>query len=516
MLYYRINVNGIVTESDLVDLATSYISSPSICGDGNNIYVVYRESNENNVKVKYSTDGGANWNFLQAISPTISVSSIESVYSKNKLHIVYELNGDIYRRYFDFGIPTPSWSSQAQVSPSNDQYIYSNPRIGIWNSGNEDKVYFTYNNIDLNQLKWREFNVVTGVSTDASWNVTTGVGFLPPNLGFAVDDLYIYGFYKSGSVLAWQPRQKSNNGTPPPPAGNSNNNTFVSKVFSTTTVNNKSYTAAWSTLESFPNRIVRMGFDYDYTLLYDVIHTETGLSPVNIVNLSSAGNEVHVIWKDNFSNNKLRYKYDDQVPSAPINPTLSSSIPGAYGFVKFSWTPIEPDIQHYEVWRKVQNINSNYYLIATQTDSFYIDEEYLYTHPVGDFQLSYKVKAVDFGDRVSAYSNIVSINAEGNGKLAGISKDAFDYSLQQNYPNPFNPLTKITYALAEDAKVQIKVYDMLGTEIAELVNEAKSAGIYETTFNASELSSGVYVYRITALNGDRILFSQSKQMILLR
>ena len=57
---------------------------------------------------------------------------------------------------------------------------------------------------------------------------------------------------------------------------------------------------------------------------------------------------------------------------------------------------------------------------------------------------------------------------------------------------------------------------MLGTEVAELVNEIKPAGLYETTFDASSLSSGVYVYRITALSGDRILFSQSKQMILLK
>ncbi len=57
---------------------------------------------------------------------------------------------------------------------------------------------------------------------------------------------------------------------------------------------------------------------------------------------------------------------------------------------------------------------------------------------------------------------------------------------------------------------------ILGKEIAELVNEIKSAGFYETTFNGSDLASGVYIYRITALKGDRILFSQSKQMILIK
>jgi hypothetical protein len=91
-----------------------------------------------------------------------------------------------------------------------------------------------------------------------------------------------------------------------------------------------------------------------------------------------------------------------------------------------------------------------------------------------------------------------------------------DFSLDQNYPNPFNPSTVINYALSEDAKIQIKVYDMLGTEIAELVNETRAAGFYETTFDASNLGSGVYIYRITALNGGKILFNQSKHMILMK
>ncbi|HEX9739909.1 MAG TPA: T9SS type A sorting domain-containing protein [Ignavibacteriaceae bacterium] len=65
-------------------------------------------------------------------------------------------------------------------------------------------------------------------------------------------------------------------------------------------------------------------------------------------------------------------------------------------------------------------------------------------------------------------------------------------------------------------KVQIKVYDMLGTEVAELVTDYKAAGFYETTFDASNLSSGVYIYRIIVLSGEKILYSQSNQMIFLK
>ena len=70
--------------------------------------------------------------------------------------------------------------------------------------------------------------------------------------------------------------------------------------------------------------------------------------------------------------------------------------------------------------------------------------------------------------------------------------------LHQNYPNPFNPSTAISYELSANSHVRLKVYDLLGREVAELVNTQQSAGMHEVTFNASALSSGMYLYRIEA------------------
>ncbi|MCL4548222.1 MAG: T9SS type A sorting domain-containing protein [Bacteroidetes bacterium] len=80
-----------------------------------------------------------------------------------------------------------------------------------------------------------------------------------------------------------------------------------------------------------------------------------------------------------------------------------------------------------------------------------------------------------------------------------------------NYPNPFNPTTTINYQLPENGFVTIKVYDVLGKEVATLVNENKSAGYYNVNFDASKLTSGVYIYTISA-NG----FIQSKKMLLMK
>ncbi len=85
------------------------------------------------------------------------------------------------------------------------------------------------------------------------------------------------------------------------------------------------------------------------------------------------------------------------------------------------------------------------------------------------------------------------------------------FKLFQNYPNPFNPATKIRYELPERSFITIRVYDVLGKEIATLVNEEKLSGSYEVEFNRNGLASGIYYYRITAGN-----FSQTKKMILLK
>ena len=85
------------------------------------------------------------------------------------------------------------------------------------------------------------------------------------------------------------------------------------------------------------------------------------------------------------------------------------------------------------------------------------------------------------------------------------------FELFQNYPNPFNPTTKIKYEIPEMSFVTIKVYDVLGKEIATLVNEEKLSGNYETEFNGNVLASGIYYYRIIA--GE---FSQTRKMVLIK
>jgi hypothetical protein len=86
-----------------------------------------------------------------------------------------------------------------------------------------------------------------------------------------------------------------------------------------------------------------------------------------------------------------------------------------------------------------------------------------------------------------------------------------EFSLNQNYPNPFNPSTSIQYQVSSTLNVSLKVYDVLGNEVASLVSEEKPAGTYEVKFSAAELSSGMYFYRLQAGN-----FVETKKMLLLK
>ena len=108
-----------------------------------------------------------------------------------------------------------------------------------------------------------------------------------------------------------------------------------------------------------------------------------------------------------------------------------------------------------------------------------------------------KIDGVQFGEIVNSQSDIKN-------ELTG-------FNLHQNYPNPFNPSTTISYSISEIEFVTLKVYDVLGNEIANLVSEEKRIGNYEIEFNASKLPSGIYFYRIQAGS-----FVETKKMALLR
>ncbi|HMT12048.1 MAG TPA: T9SS type A sorting domain-containing protein, partial [Ignavibacteria bacterium] len=96
----------------------------------------------------------------------------------------------------------------------------------------------------------------------------------------------------------------------------------------------------------------------------------------------------------------------------------------------------------------------------------------------------------------------------GIGQNTGIP---LQYGLDQNYPNPFNPSTYIKFQLPEGGNVKITVFDILGKEVASLINEKMEAGYHNVEFNASDLASGLYIYKMESGN-----FTDVKKMMLIK
>ena len=182
------------------------------------------------------------------------------------------------------------------------------------------------------------------------------------------------------------------------------------------------------------------------------------------------------------------------------NITFAHATHSLYNFVAWYWTP-DPDGPGKT--KATTNFSSAVDYERPLVD-FYSD--------TSRFNLRYNMSAKAFTGDMNGlpagdprwWVGIVGVDEIGNSSPT-------KFSLEQNYPNPFNPSTKIVYNIPKESKVKLEIFNILGQQVATLVNEVKPAGKYTIDFNASELSSGVYIYKLSA--GDQLF---SKKMILLK
>jgi len=174
----------------------------------------------------------------------------------------------------------------------------------------------------------------------------------------------------------------------------------------------------------------------------------------------------------------------------------------------------EFDFKQYNIY-KYTYPELGWFLLGTTINTYYEDfsESFvLHGHEANEHWVHYKITAEDINSNTSPYSSEVDALVRGMGlEKKNITSEPLGYSLDQNYPNPFNPNTTIYYNIKENGLVQIKVFDMQGQEIAELVNSIQGSGSYKVNFDASNLPSGLYIYTITTND-----FKQSKKMLLLK
>ena len=199
---------------------------------------------------------------------------------------------------------------------------------------------------------------------------------------------------------------------------------------------------------------------------------------------------------DMYNNYKVAADY-----IVPVELT-SFSAQAAKDKINLVWeTATETNNYGYEIQRSSDKIN--YTAIGFVKGAGTSTEKHTYTYTDDDRatnRVYYRLKQLDY-DGTFWYSQVV--------EAANVMPTEF--ALSQNYPNPFNPVTTIKFQLPVNSKVSLKVYDILGSEVATLVDEVKEAGYYELSFNANGLASGTYFFRINADN-----FVQTKKMILIK
>ncbi|MCG3157722.1 MAG: hypothetical protein DKINENOH_04358 [bacterium] len=201
------------------------------------------------------------------------------------------------------------------------------------------------------------------------------------------------------------------------------------------------------------------------------------------------------------SNEACGTSTDDLPPNAPALSGQAES-----GRVQLSWT--EPDNEEpasYSVYRRLQSASTFGEAIATVTAREYQD-----TNIEKNTAYVYAVKAKDYGDNVSVFSNEVPVVTTS---VAGRPNEVLptEYALGNNYPNPFNPQTTIDFALPERGRVVLTILNSLGQEIERLVDADMQAGFHKVVWEAKSHTSGVYFYRLTS-NG----FTQMKKMVLMK
>jgi hypothetical protein len=243
---------------------------------------------------------------------------------------------------------------------------------------------------------------------------------------------------------------------------------------------------------------------YNYTTLSDAFYWETGNldGTHGIAGNNWAQQTPGVTWNgDTGSDQSIQINGVDNVVPVELTSFTASA---DYGVVELSWiTSTETNNQGFEVQR---SIGSEFETIAFVDGHGTTTETQIYSYidrNVKAGSYTYRLKQVDF-DGSFNYSKVVEVNVLAPAVFA----------LDQNYPNPFNPSTMISFRLAIDSKVSMKVFNVLGQEVANLLNGNLVAGSHQVNFDASSLNSGVYMYRIEAAGIDGTNFVDVKKMIL--
>jgi Secretion system C-terminal sorting domain/BNR repeat-like domain len=423
----------------------------------------------------------------------------------------------LFSRSTDDGV---TWSSPITLS-DQDGVQGSNPAIGP--NGEIYDVWYGYNGYNEGMFFAKStdggssFTSSTMVSTaPGSWfpSIAVDVSGGPNNGNIYVtwddtrnvdDDVFLCRSTDGGSTWTNPPLRINND-----PVGNGKD-----QFWPWVTVNEQGnvYIVFYDTRNTTNNNYIKayLAESTDGGQTFDNNELSTQESPTNTPNsdvrfgdyigIDSYNYRVVPVWTDERAGG-----FDEEIYTAVINNAtpvelVSFDAQSVDSRVLLTWsTATEKNNRGFEIQRSTDGANFSTIGFVQGNGTTTNQNSYSYTDSPTGGKFYYRLKQIDY-DGSFNYSQTVEI----------YNHSSFNYALSQNYPNPFNPSTTIKYSIKNPGMVSLKVFDVLGNEVASLVNQHQQTGTYEVTFDASLLASGVYYYRMSTES-----FVQTKKMILIK
>ena len=489
-MYYRLNSSGVVQATTVIE-TQGYAEFPNIAGANDALYISYRRGN-NIITKKYNYSTSA-WDQLQAItfSSQENFRGIDNVYDIRGLHLVFASgpydHQDIKTNYYRYPPSSIYYTDYKDVSEQTYEAEY--PTVTV----SANKVHVGFN--DYGTTKTRDKNFITN-----TWESIQSVydnGF--QNVHSGGDKLFSFSWIYQGLPLSLYVKERNVGSTTWSKAFMLNYSVYGPMDYKLVISAANTYDNKTHIIYPTSNLIHRY---YDVSTGWS---SEESISSnfESFFSLSSTSNDLFTVFYSTGSS-VIKYRQYDAAPLAPNNLTVVESTTDHPILI---WTKNnEADLHEYIIDRAEWGVWTND--IARTTSNSYSDLE-VFLNPIFLDEVSYRVRAVDKTNHISLPSNVVIIENAVIKKKGNSTTNVDKYELNNAYPNPFNPNTKITYSIKEEGLVTLKVYDILGKEITTLVNENKPAGFYEAEFNASQLPSGMYIYKIQSGS-----FSDVKKMLL--
>lgn len=447
---------------------TSPNNARCIAANGNVIHVVWSDARDNsfdNIYYKRSTDSGVNWgpdtrmanNDTTLGYPSIAVSGAQ-------VHIVWAgLKGISYKRSTNDGT---TWGSTIRLTNGN------------WSSSNYPSV------------------AVSGMQIHVVWEDARN------------GNLEIYYKRSTDGGISWGAETRLTNN-------------LAASMSASVAVSGSQVHVVWrdsrdhSNGEIYYKRSTNGGISWGADMRLTIINPSGGAT-TQAPTIAVAGTRVHVVWMDKRDGaEQIYYKHSTD---GGVNWIADTRLTFS-GYGKYNPSIAVSDFQVHVVWDDASAGNHEIYYKRSPDGGYnWIDSTRLtnYTGTSGDAHIAISGTQlhVIWSDNRDNNQEIY-YKRSPNGNSIGIQSISTEnppsFSLSQNYPNPFNPVTKIRFDVPRSENVMIVVYDILGKEITTLVNQHLQPGTYETDWDASIYSSGIYYYKI--VSGD---FTRTKKMVLIK